>query len=126
MPARDASMPPARRLAGCLTYLIAGALLVMSASRALDWWEQREALQSGASDVVHSEYDDSGNEIGQTRIPVDEAAARDSLMTALVLGVAGLIALAVGVVLQGLPWRALAPAYHGGSGSTDEEDRSMS
>ncbi len=126
MPARDASMPPARRLAGCLTYLVAGALLVISASRALDWWEQREALQSGAPDVVHSEYDDSGNEIGQIRIPVDEAAAHASLMTALVLGVAGLIALAVGVVLQGLPWRALAPAHYGGSGSIDEEDRSTS
>lgn len=117
MSAHEAASPPTRRLAGCLTYLVAGALLLVSTERGLDWWDQVQALRSGASNVVRSEFDDLGNQIGEFRIPADETAARSALLAAILLGAGGIIALVAGVILQGVPWRALQPVH----GADDSE-----
>lgn len=109
-----------RRLAGCLTYLVAGALLVYSASRALDWWEQSQALRSGASSVMRTEFDERGNRLGDSHTPVSAETARASLVATLATGAAGLGALVVGLVLQGSPWRALTPRSSPGSKEESE------
>lgn len=110
------SVPPptteakARRLGGCLAYLLAGLMLVLAARHAVDWWEQSRALRSGNDYVIRLDFDDRGNAIGEHRTPATPHSARGAQVAALVLGGIGLGALVAGLLLQGMPWRALTPA----------------
>jgi hypothetical protein len=99
----------ARSLVGCLVYLGGGLLLVLAACSYGVALTQERALAQGLSELVVSDYDDTGREIGSHAEPISAGSVGELRHQAILTSSSALVVLIVAFVLRGTPWSRLSP-----------------
>jgi hypothetical protein len=98
-----------RSLVGCLVYLGGGLLLVLAACSYGVAQTQERALAQGKSELVVSDYDDTGREIGSHAEPISADSVDELRHQALLTSSVALFVLIAAFVLRGTPWSRLSP-----------------
>lgn len=99
----------ARSLVGCLVYLGGGLLLVLAACSYGIALTQERALAQGLNQLVVSDYDDTGREIGSHAEPISAGSAGELRHQAVLASSSALAVLIVAFVLRGTPWSRPGP-----------------
>jgi hypothetical protein len=99
----------ARSLVGCLVYLGGGLLLVLAVCSYGVAQTQEQALAQGMSELVVSDFDDTGRAIGRHAEPISAGSVGELRHQALLASSAALLALIVAFALRGTPWSRLNP-----------------